>query len=372
MKRTIGITGSNGFIGWHLSNFLSLDVENFIVIKFPRSCFDDNSDIDSYVNKCDIIIHLAAINRHENDNYIYEKNIELANNLINSLTRTKFKGHLIFSSSIHELKDNTFGKSKKKARELFSEWSENNNTLFSGLLIPNVFGAFGLPFYNSVISTFCHQLIFEQKTQVETDIKLNLLYIDDLIKIITEIIENKNIGIINIEYTNTYKVSELLNILLQFKIDYIEKGEIPLFHTQFHINLFNTFRSYIDMENRYPVSYKNNTDCRGNFVEIVKLKCGGQISFSTTNIGVTRGEHFHTRKIERFTVIKGNALIKLRKKNDSKIFQFYLSGEEPSYVDMPIWFTHNITNIGKDDLYTIFWINEYYDSNDSDTYFEKV
>ena len=372
MIRKVGITGSNGFIGWHLCNILSLDIGKFEIIKFPRSCFDRNTEIDSYVNKCNIIIHLAGINRHGDQNYIYEKNIELANNLINSLTRTRFKGHLIYSSSIHENKESAFGRSKKNSRELLEEFSIKNNILFSGLLIPNVFGAFGVPFYNSVISTFCYQLLAEQKTNIENNIDLNLIYIDDLIKKIIEIIVNQKIGIINIEHTNTYKVSELLNLLTQFKFEYIENGIMPMLHTRFHINLFNTFRSYINIENSYPILYKNNTDTRGNFVEIVKLNSGGQISFSTTNMGITRGNHFHTRKIERFSVIKGNALIKLRKKSESKIFEFYLTGDQPSYIDIPIWYTHNITNIGKDNLYTIFWINEFFDTLDSDTYYELV
>jgi UDP-2-acetamido-2,6-beta-L-arabino-hexul-4-ose reductase len=122
----------------------------------------------------------------------------------------------------------------------------------------------------------------------------------------------------------------------------------------------------------FPRKYIKHTDDRGCFVEVIKLGVGGQISFSTTDQGITRGNHFHTRKIERFSVIKGDALIQLRKINDDQIYNFYLNGNEPSYVDMPIWFTHNIKNIGNDVLYTIFWINEFYDTNDPDTYFENV
>jgi len=149
-------------------------------------------------------------------------------------------------------------------------------------------------------------------------------------------------------------------------------GIIPNFDSKFELNLFNTFRSYIDLKSYYPKYYKNNIDSRGNFVEIIKLNSGGQISFSTTKKNITRGNHFHTRKIERFSVIKGEAIIKLRKKDSSEVFSFTLSGDKPSYVDMPIWFTHNITNVGSEDLYTIFWINEFYNENDTDTYFEKV
>jgi UDP-2-acetamido-2,6-beta-L-arabino-hexul-4-ose reductase len=126
------------------------------------------------------------------------------------------------------------------------------------------------------------------------------------------------------------------------------------------------------LNNHYPIKYKNNIDERGNFVEIIRLEMGGQVSFSTTQKEVTRGNHFHTRKIERFSVIKGKAQIQIRKIGTSEIFDYHLTGEEPAYVDMPIWYTHNIKNIGEEELYTIFWINEFYDANDPDTYFEQV
>jgi UDP-2-acetamido-2,6-beta-L-arabino-hexul-4-ose reductase len=105
---------------------------------------------------------------------------------------------------------------------------------------------------------------------------------------------------------------------------------------------------------------------------MLRLETGGQVSFSTTKKGITRGNHFHTRKIERFSVIKGKALIQLRKIGSAEVFDYYLSGDEPGFVDMPIWHTHNIKNIGEEDLYTVFWINEFYDINDPDTFFEKV
>jgi UDP-2-acetamido-2,6-beta-L-arabino-hexul-4-ose reductase len=147
---------------------------------------------------------------------------------------------------------------------------------------------------------------------------------------------------------------------------------MPALNTPFKKNLFNTFLCYIDHESFFPFHLKLNTDGRGSFVETVKLNSGGQVSFSTTVPGITRGNHFHTRKAERFAVIKGKARIEIRKIGTDKVFSFNLDGNQPSFVDMPVWFTHNITNIGDEDLYTIFWINEHYNPEDGDTYFEKV
>ena len=368
----VGVTGSNGFIGWHLCRTLELYNTKFELIDFKRDWFNDSINLDNFVSKCNIIIHLAGLNRHSEEATIYNTNVGITEKLIQSFKRTDFKGQIIFSSSIQEERNNTFGNSKKVARELFSNWANLSGAKFYGVIIPNVFGAFGVPFYNSVISTFCHQLVNNETPNIQTDASLNLIYINDLVKRILELFDTDTQDSITIEHTNTIKVSEILNQLIKFKAKYFENGQIPSFNNQFEINLFNTFRSYFNLENHYPVRYKNNIDERGNFVEIIRLETGGQVSFSTTKKGITRGNHFHIRKIERFSVIKGKALIQLRKIGSNHVHNYYLSGEEPAYVDMPIWYTHNIKNIGEEELYTMFWINEFYDANDPDTYFETV
>ncbi|MSX98228.1 MAG: NAD-dependent epimerase/dehydratase family protein, partial [Actinobacteria bacterium] len=155
----VGVTGSNGFIGWHLCRTIELDTNKFELIEFKRDWFNENINLDSFVSKCDIIVHLAGLNRHSEESAIYDINVGLAVKLVDSFKRTGFRGQVIFSSSIQEERNNIFGNSKKVARELFANWASRSNATFHGVIIPNVFGAFGLPFYNSVISTFCHQLV---------------------------------------------------------------------------------------------------------------------------------------------------------------------------------------------------------------------
>jgi UDP-2-acetamido-2,6-beta-L-arabino-hexul-4-ose reductase len=368
----VGVTGSNGFVGWHLCRTLELDKNKFELIEFKRDWFNEDINLDSFVLKCDVIVHLAGLNRHSDESAIYKINIGLAEKLVDSFNRTGFKGQVIFSSSIQEERNNIFGNSKKIAKELFNNWAIKSGANFKGLLIPNVFGAFGVPFYNSVVSTFCHQLVQNEIPKIENDVTLNLIYIDDLVKVIIDLFDVESIVNIKVDHTDSYKVSQLLDLLNIFKAKYFENGQIPRFKNQFEVNLFNTFRSYFNYGTYFPIEYKNNIDQRGNFVEIIKLETGGQISFSTTKSGITRGNHFHTRKIERFSVIKGKALIQLRKIGSAEVFDYYLTGDNPSYVDMPIWYTHNIKNIGDEELYTMFWINEFYDKNDPDTYFETV
>lgn len=372
-KLSIGVTGQNGFVGSHLVNTLRLLPDEFNLIPFVREFFDDDDLLDSFTRKCDVIVHLAALNRHDSERYIYDTNISLGQSLINSLNRTQSTAHVLVSSSTQEEKNNLYGKSKREVREAFNSWSEKSGAVFSGLIIPNVFGAFGKPYYNSFISTFCYQLVNGEVPKVEVDSAVNLIYIQELIFEIINVIRKRiNIPFLVIKPTSQKKVSEVLDLLKNYQNSYLVSGSIPNVECSFSRNLFNTFRSYIDYKTFFPKKYILNEDQRGSFVEIIRMGSGGQSSFSITFPGVIRGNHFHTRKIERFSVIKGEAIIQLRKVGTNEVIEHRLSGENPSYVDMPIWYTHNIKNIGEEDLYTMFWINEPYNNNDSDTYFEEV
>ncbi|PKF74310.1 NAD-dependent epimerase/dehydratase family protein [Chryseobacterium sp. PMSZPI] len=372
MKK-IGITGQNGFVGGHLYNTLGLFPDEFERIDFQKEYFEDESKIDDFVSKCDVIVHLAAMNRHDSQEVIYNTNINLTQKLINALKRTNSKAHILISSSTQEERDNLYGKSKRESREAIVNWANENGGKVTGLIIPNVFGAFGKPFYNSFIATFCYQLTNGEIPSIDIDGEVKLIYVQELVlNIIAEIRSELGQPELWVEATVSKKVSEVLALLNNFKTKYLNGGEIPVLKDQFEHNLFNTYRSYINYKEHYPVKFTQHTDPRGAFVEVIRLGIGGQCSFSTTVSDITRGNHYHTRKIERFAVIKGKALIQLRKIDTDEILDFYLDGTEPAYVDIPIWYTHNIKNIGDEDLYTIFWIDEPFNPEDSDTYFFEV
>ena len=376
----IGITGQAGFVGAHLYNTLGLYPDKFDRIPFEDEYFLDEERLKSFVSKCDVIVHLAAVNRHNDPQIIYETNIRLVKQVIVACEVTNTKPHIIFSSSSQEERDNPYGISKKEGRKLFEDWAKINKARFTGLIIPNVFGPFGQPYYNSVVATFCHQLTHNQTPKIEVDGELKLIYVTELV---TEIIRHSEAmhnhqddnGIANrvqVQHTAAIKVSELLEKLASYKENYLEQGIIPCLYKAFERNLFNTFLCYIDHRSFFPFRLKLNSDDRGTFVETIKLNSGGQVSFSTTVPGVTRGNHFHTRKAERFAVIKGKAIIELRRIGTGEKLTFELDGCQPSFVDMPIWYTHNIANVGDEELYTIFWINEHFNPEDQDTYFEEV
>lgn len=374
----VGITGQAGFIGNHLYTTLSLD-ETFELIPFQRRFFEDEKALDHFVSSCDVILHLAAMNRHKDQNVIYNTNIDLVTKLVNACKKTNASPHIVFSSSTQELMDNLYGKSKKEGKAILEKWASEGEGKFTSLTIPNVFGPFGKPNYNSFIATFCHKLINNETPKVHVDSEVSLIYVNELvcafIGVVKNVIKTQEFNSSCFEYqvphTSTKKVSDILNLLIGFKTNYLENGVFPSLEDPFEKALFNTFRCYINT-NHYPVLFEKHTDPRGVFVEIVRTNTSGQFSFSTTVPGITRGNHFHTRKAERFAVISGKALIQLRRIGTEEVIDYYLDGEQPAYVDMPIWYTHNIKNIGDTELVTLFWINEPYNPEDADTYFENV
>jgi UDP-2-acetamido-2,6-beta-L-arabino-hexul-4-ose reductase len=297
----------------------------------------------------------------------------MVKSLLTSLERTNCTPHIIFTSSIQEERNNPYGISKKEGRLLISEWASIVGGRFTGMKAPNVFGPFCKPYYNSVIATFCHQISRGETPHLDNDVELNWLYVGDLIKEIIELIQvGDDSHELILPHTTKTKVSEILSLLKYYRKSYQDDGEIPVLANDFQHKLFNTYRCYMDLETYFPNKFVQHADNRGMFIEMARTGIPGQMSFSTTLPGITRGNHFHTRKIERFVVIKGKALVQLRRIGTDEVLNFYLDGNEPAYVDMPIWYTHNIKNIGEDLLYTIFWINEPYNVFDPDTYFEIV
>lgn len=373
----VGITGQVGFIGTHLFNTLGLHKELFERVPFEDDYFSCGEALSHFVKQCDVIVHLAAMNRHNDAAVLYETNIRLVKQLVSACEESGSKPHILFSSSTQEELDNLYGKSKRKGREILEDWAAKNSTAFTGLIIPNVYGPFGHPYYNSVVATFCHQLTHNETPQIETDSEVKLIYVGELVKVIIDNIlkkhgKRKSCENVRVPPTASVKVSYLLKKLSSFKEDYSEKGIIPDLSVAFDRNLFNTLLCYIDHASFFPFHYEQHTDERGSFAEIIKLNSGGQVSFSTTMPGVTRGNHFHTRKSERFAVIRGSARIEIRRIGTENVHGFDFVSGKPGFIDMPVWFTHNITNTGDEELVTVFWTNEHFDPDDPDTFYEEV
>ena len=218
----IGITGQNGFIGTHLYNTLGLEPEKFQRVPFERGFFEDESRLEAFVSQCDVIIHLAALNRHNDPQVIHDTNVDLVKRLIRAMETTGSRPHVLFASSIQEERDNPYGRSKKEGRRLLEEWATKNKARFTGLIMPNVFGPFGHPYYNSVVATFCHQLTHDEQPKIDVDGELKLIYVAELVQTIINCFAPSSqlpapSSQLKVPHTKTIKVCALLDILTSYK-----------------------------------------------------------------------------------------------------------------------------------------------------------
>ena len=332
----IGITGQPGFVGTYLYDMLGLYPDIYFRVPFEDDFFQSEELLRGFVRQCDVIVHLAAMNRHPDPQVLYETNISLVRDLIAAMESERVTPHVLFSSSTQEERDNEYGKSKREGRALLEQWAEKNGASFTGMVVPNVYGPFGRPNYNSFVATFAYKLTHGEQPQVMQDASVNLIYVGSLVEhIIGKIDEVAHLDGPRIErdpvpHDFEKRVTEILHLFEFFKELYFDKGIIPELRDRNEVNLFNTFRCYIDAKEYFPVKLERHVDPRGMFVETIKLGVGGQVSFSTTVPGVTRGNHYHTRKIERFTVIRGKAHIQLRKIGTDEVLDFHLDRNEPS------------------------------------------
>ena len=366
----IGVTGASGLLGWHFRCFMH-GATGFDVHPAGRDIFEDASALASFVDRSDVIVHLAGVNR--GDPELLERANELfARRLVDECTRSERRPHILYSNSIQAEGDSPYGRSKRRAGEILEDWATTAGATTTNILFPHVFGECGRPFHNSVVSTFCHQLAHGEQPSVNTGGVLELTHAQQAAATIAGAITNTDLG--NVERVRVAgrktTVGDLFADLRSFATSY-GSGRIPRFSDGHSLALFNTYRSYL-FPWHYPVPLEPRTDARGRLVEIVKEDNGGQTFISDTEPGVTRGEHFHRRKIERFVVVEGQAVIRIRRLHHGDVHEFKVEGQAPSFIDMPTMHTHDITNVGDRPLVTVFWASEVFDQSDPDTVPEPV
>jgi UDP-2-acetamido-2,6-beta-L-arabino-hexul-4-ose reductase len=364
---TVGVTGIEGLLGWHLRVFLSRrpDIE---LRGADRATFEDPAALEAFVSGLDVVVHLAGMNRGP-DAELEAVNLQLASALVEALDRSGARPHVVFSSSTHIDRDTAYGRSKRAAAERLRAWAERRGASLTTLVLPHVFGEFGKPFYNSVVSTFCHQLAKGEEPKLLVDGALELVHTQAVAEVIASSFGSRFDGEQRMR-GEPMLTSELLERLRGMAALYTGHV-IPDLRRPIDLRLFNTYRSYL-FPDHYPVSLTVHVDPRGGLFEAVRSLNGGQVFLSTTKPGITRGGHYHTRKVERFLVTAGDAVIRLRKLFTNDVVEFRVSGAQPQYVDMPTFHTHDITNVGEGDLLTAFWAHEIFDPADSDTFMEPV
>ncbi len=366
----IGITGANGFIGWHMRCYLATrkDVQEFRVA--DRKVFSELSKLNQFVEGLDVIVHLAGVNRASPDELV-QGNIEPANKLVMALKETGNTSFLAYTSSTQTLMSDTpYAEGKAVVSQIFREWANEEGASFVNVIIPHVFGEYGRPYYNSAVATFAHQIANGEQPSIHSDGMLELVHVQDLVQQIIQLYSDRVTGDIRIKGRPT-GVVEAASLLQNLYETYVMKGQFPDLSSHFNRCMFNTLRGALDDSKRQIVVTKHADD-RGWLVEAVKASSGGQCFVSTTMPGITRGNHFHLRKVERFIVLQGRAQIKLRKLLTNEVITYDLDGANPSYIDMPTMHTHSITNTGDNDLITLFWADEFFDAEKPDTTFEEV
>jgi len=358
----IGITGIKGLIGWHLRAFLC-GLPGIEIVEGDRSTFAENSRLLDFVSASDTIVHLAGMNRGK-DEEVESTNIELTTALIDACEQQNRTPHIIFSSSTHIYRDTAYGRSKLVCARKFQEWASRNSALFTNLILPRVFGECGKPFYNSVVSTYCYQLANAQEPGIDKDGPLELIHAQEVAQKILESIQTKHERERVVPGT-PITIRELL-AKVRTLADCYNIHMIPDLRESLDLSLFNTYRSYL-YPKFYPRPLELHKDNRGELFEACKSLNGGQTFLSNTRPGITRGNHFHLNKVERFLVVRGEANIRIRKIFDDEILEFRVSGSKPQYIDIPTLHTHNITNTGDVDLLTLFWAHEIFDPKSTDT-----
>lgn len=367
MQLLLGITGSSGFIGWHLRCHL-LHRPGIECLYANEEEFSSHVALRQFVSRCDAIVHLAGMNRG-GEQEVYNTNIFLTEALLRTCVDEDARPHIVFANSIQCEKDNAYGRSKRDSWGKIEEWSRRNGARCTNVILPNVFGEHCRPFYNSVVATFCYQLANGEKPRIIEDRVIPLIHVGEVAELFIWIIENNILGEVR-PNGREIQVSELLDLLRSLDFAYRE-GIIPDISDNFTRCLFNTYRSYL-YPAFYPVNPEIKLDERGRLFETVISKSGGQCFISSTSPGLTRGNHYHINKFERFLVVKGKALIRLRRLFHDEVHEFYIEGDRPGYIDIPTLHTHNISNIGDEGLITLFWADEIFDPEKPDTYAEPV
>lgn len=357
------LTGTAGFLGWHTRLRLHALTDHDVVAVDRRSW----GRLGEALRDADAVVHIAGVNRGDDD-AVRQGNISLAQDVADAILAAGAPVRVVFANSIQDGNGTAYGDGKGAARQILADAAGATGAAFVDVRLPNLFGEHGRPGYNSFVATFVHAVMDGTKLTVE-DRQVGLLHAQGAAAALINALSGGTRGI-NPESTPV-GVTEVLSLLQEFKASY-DTGEIPDLASSFRVDLFNTYRAAL-FPGHYPIALKPHSDARGTFVETVRVRGGeGQTSFSTTVPGVTRGEHYHLRKIERFAVISGEARISLRRMFSDDVLDFAVSGDAPCAIDMPVGWVHNITNTGQDTLLTQFWSHELHRPEDPDTYPEPV
>lgn len=364
------ITGASGFVGRNLELFLNAQDEHQ-VITISRD--DSEKALKEGLKECDLVFHLAGVNRPKEDEEFQQGNEVFTKRLCEILREEGSKPIVVFASSIQAVRDNPYGRSKRAAEQVIEKWCKETGARGVIFRFKNMFGKWCRPNYNSVTATFCHNIAHGLPVEISNkDFELDLIYIDEVIESLLSVIKIQPDGCEFRDGPRSFKIT--LGALAKRIREYHESREKLLladFADDFNRFLYTTYLSYLD-GNDFVYSLHKRVDPRGDLAEFVKSESGGQIFVSRTKPGITRGNHYHHTKTEKFLVLEGQAVIRFRKIGQNEVIEHKVNGQDYRVLDIPPGYTHSIENVGQSDMVTLFWASETFDPERPDTYFEEV
>jgi len=376
------ITGAKGFIGKNLIAQLNnikegKAKEERIPSDLTVFAYDVDSDLESldeYCREANFVFHLAGVNRPKEQSEFMEGNFGFTSVLLDTLQKYGNKCPVMLASSIQAELDNPYGVSKKAGEELLFRYAEETGAKVYVYRFPNVFGKWCRPNYNSAVATFCYNIAHDLPIQVnDPNVMMTLVYIDDVMdELISVLVGNPMREGKYCKVPIEYKISlgKIVELIYSFR-ESRRNLQVPDMGNAFPKKLYATYLSYLP-ENNFSYPLKMNVDQRGSFTEFLKSSDRGQVSVNISKPGITKGNHWHHTKNEKFLVVSGKGVIRFRKIDEKEIHEYYVSGEKLEVVDIPVGYTHNIENLGDTDMVTIMWANEPFDPDRPDTYFLEV
>ena len=375
------ITGAKGFVGKNLvaqlKNIQEGKVKNTNFPSLTLYEYDVDTDpalLDGYCADCDFVFHLAGVNRPKDPSEYMEGNFGFTSTLLETLKKHNNSCPVMLASSTQAVLDNDYGRSKKAGEDLLFQYGEETGAKVLIYRFPNVFGKWCRPNYNSAVATFCHHIAHGLPISVnDPSVHMTLVYIDDVVGELLDALENKehsdgDFCKVPVEYKIT--LGEIVDLIYSFPASREERS-IPDMSDGFTKKLYATYLSYLP-EDQFSYPLKMNIDNRGSFTEIIRTKDRGQFSVNISKPGITKGNHWHHTKNEKFVVVSGRGVIRFRQPDRDQIIDYFVSGDKIEVVDIPTGYTHNIENLGDADMVTFMWCNECFDPERPDTYFLEV
>ncbi|MBB3894807.1 UDP-2-acetamido-2,6-beta-L-arabino-hexul-4-ose reductase [Bacteroides pyogenes] len=342
---------------------------------FEYDVDSDPGELDVYCKNADFVFNLAGVNRPKETSEFMVGNFGFASTLLNTLKKHRNACPVMISSSTQAALDNPYGESKRAGEELVFNYSKETGAKVLVYRFPNVFGKWCRPNYNSAVATFCNNIANDLSIQVnDPSVLMNLVYIDDVVDELIGALsgnEHREGKYCKVSVVHTITLGEIVELLYSFR-QMPENLNVPNLKDAFTKKLYSTYLSYLPKD-KFSYPLKMNVDDRGSFTEIIRSDDRGQFSVNISKPGITKGQHWHHTKNEKFVVVSGRGLIQLRKIGTEEVIGFEVSGKKIEVVEMIPGYTHNIINLSEtEDLVTFMWCNECFDPNRPDTYFEKV